>query len=214
MGAGVSVILASAWPEKVESLVLLEGLGPMTCDAKDSSKHVRRAVERRMRSNKTLYNEDGTKRGSRVYKNIDMAINARVLTAKRSLGGHQYVSREAATLMVERAIVQADTKTSDSSSSSVSFRHDPRLNWPSLQYTTPAQLEAYWHNIDCPTMLVQADDGWPVPQTFADWSSKHLKLNCNVKLPGSHHNHADPDTADAVAENVVTFLEEYLIMKK
>eukprot|EP00816_Leptocylindrus_hargravesii_P002497 CAMPEP_0196805430 /NCGR_PEP_ID=MMETSP1362-20130617/5182_1 /TAXON_ID=163516 /ORGANISM="Leptocylindrus danicus, Strain CCMP1856" /LENGTH=331 /DNA_ID=CAMNT_0042178333 /DNA_START=23 /DNA_END=1018 /DNA_ORIENTATION=+ len=205
MGAGVSVIMAAAWPEKVKSLVLLEGAGPLARNARDSAKHVRLSVEKRITSNKTLYGDDpisGMKRsGGRVYADVSRAVDARMQTARLS-PGKQYISEEAARIMVERATIPAGTE----GSSSVRFRHDPRLMWPSLQYNTQEQVQAFWDEISCPTLLVQAEDGWPMPASGVESLKNKFKLTEHVKLPGSHHHHADPNTASAVIEQVRNFL--------
>ena len=205
MGAGISVIMAAAFPERIESLVLLEGVGPLCRDPNDSAKHVRQSIEKRMISNKTLY-KDGfhSPRRGRIYSDKTMAVKTRMQTAKLS-PGNQYLSREAAEIMVERALVRADG-TKESLSTSVSFRHDPRLMWPSLQYTTQEQLNAFWDNIICPTMLVEAQDGWPISSSLRDAAEAKLKLRTRTTLPGSHHNHADPETATEVIDEVKRFL--------
>lgn len=207
MGAGVSVIMAAAWPEKVKSLVLLEGAGPLARNARDSAKHVRLSVEKRISSNRTLYGDDASKNngmkrsGGRVYADISKAVDARMQTARLS-PGKQYISEEAARVMVERATVPAGVEGSPN----VTFRHDPRLMWPSLQYNTQEQVEAFWDDISCPTLLVQAEDGWPMPASGVEHLKSKFKLTDHVKLPGSHHNHADPSTAPAVIEHVRNFL--------
>ena len=208
MGAGVSVIMASAFPERIESLVLLEGIGPLCREPRDSAKHVRQSIEKRMISNKTLY-RDGlvNPRQGRVYADKTKAIETRLQTARLS-PGNQYLSREAAEVMVDRALIPANSKNDNLSSSSVSFRHDPRLMWPSLQYTTQEQLDAYWDNIMCPTLLVEAENGWPISTSLRDAANKKLKLKARAMLPGSHHNHADPETAEEVIEEVRKFLHQ------
>ena len=43
----------------------------------------------------------------------------------------------------------------------VRFRYDPRLVLPSHTYLTDDQVEAFFDAIACPTLFVQAEDGWP-----------------------------------------------------
>jgi pimeloyl-ACP methyl ester carboxylesterase len=210
MGAAVSVMFASCFPEKVESLVLLDGFAPAPRDAHEISTHIRRAVETRLKTNQRLYPQFSSNelslssppRGSNVYPNIEMAIEARIKTATSSPGS-QSISPEAARALVERATIAAKT----SNSGGVQFRHDPRLNWPSIQYLTREQVEAVLLNISCPVCLLMAADGWPI-----DVEVQHeivdliLKPKMYLTLAGSHHLHADPDTAIAVVDNVEQFL--------
>jgi len=208
MGAGVSVIMAAAFPDKIQSLVLLEGIGPLSRDVKGSAKYVRQSIQKRLISNKTLYNEDtNSPRGSRLYSDISKAVEARIQTAQRS-PGNQYISKETAQLLVERAVTPVKTK--DCGTTSVTFRHDPRLMWPSLQYNTQEQVNVFWENINCPTTLIEAIDGWPLSSSMREAADQRLKLTSRIKLPGSHHHHADPDTAVGVIEHVQRFLRDYL----
>jgi pimeloyl-ACP methyl ester carboxylesterase len=55
MGAALSVLFASCFPETVESIVLLDGFAPLPKDARDISSHIRRAVETRLATNQRLY---------------------------------------------------------------------------------------------------------------------------------------------------------------
>ncbi len=230
MGAGVSVVLVAAFPELFSSLTLLEGAGPLARNANDCSRHVRAACQRRLKSNKTLFS-DGTNGGgggsngdgshtisaarAKVYRNVDAAIEARLDTTRR-MPGDQYLSVEAARDMVVRATVDAagTDSTSHSSSSSddnrpVSFRHDPRLQWPSLQYYTREQVEAIYTDIcksNVPVSVLMAEDGWPIDSWSRSAVNDVLKP-CQMKLlKGSHHFHADPDTVGDVASEIMSFL--------
>ena len=189
-------------------LDLNAGIGPLSRDVKGSAKYVRQSIQKRLISNKTLYNEDtNSPRGSRLYSDISKAVEARIQTAQRS-PGNQYISKETAQLLVERAVTPVKTK--DCGTTSVTFRHDPRLMWPSLQYNTQEQVNVFWENINCPTTLIEAIDGWPLSSSMREAADQRLKLTSRIKLPGSHHHHADPDTAVGVIEHVQRFLRDYL----
>jgi len=221
MGAGVSVIYAAAWPDKIENLILLEGSGPNARNSKDFAKHVRKASEKRLSSNKIMYPQfskdsniddentqnlvvDGTLKGVRIYPSIEKAIETRMQTARLS-PGKQYLSKEAAQVMVERSTKPAP-QSSSISGKEVIFRHDPRLSWPSLQYTTYEQVEGLLEDIQCPTCVVIAEDGWPIDRRTKERSLELLKPDAIETFPGSHHFHADPNDAGAVIDFVVSFL--------
>lgn len=55
MGAALSVMFASCFPEMVESIVLLDGFAPLPKDAREISSHIRRAVETRLVTNQRLF---------------------------------------------------------------------------------------------------------------------------------------------------------------
>lgn len=214
MGAGVSVVLVAAFPELFSSVTLLEGAGPLARNANDCSRHVRAACQRRLKSNKTLF-PDGTNGGptrAKVYPNVDAAIEARLDTTRR-MPGDQYLSEEAARDMVLRATVDAAVTTdaiSQNDNRPVSFRHDPRLQWPSLQYYTREQVEAMYTDVcnsNVPVSIIMAQDGWPVDSWSQSAVDNILKPSRMKLLKGSHHFHADPDTVGDVASEIVSFLK-------
>jgi pimeloyl-ACP methyl ester carboxylesterase len=240
MGAGVSMTYTSAFPEQVDSLVLLEGFAPLARKAKDVSQHLRTAIETRQSYNPRLYPElgesdTGTRSTSnrigsgssmgRIYPNIATAIDSRMHTAKLS-PGNQYISQEAARLLVERATVSASSSSQDDNTTSklpasvlkaiqgasIKFRHDSRLNWPNLQYYCHEQVMGLLEAVQeskVPVCLLQAQDGWPVDETAMSAVSDTLQPTYHPQplLPGSHHNHADPNDAPAVIGHVEQFLK-------
>ena len=224
MGAGVSVVLAAAFPELFSSLTLLEGAGPLARNANDCSRHVRAACQRRLKSNKTLFpngtnggnvNEDGSNSmtaRAKIYRNLDAAIEARLDTTRR-MPGDQYLSEEAARDMVMRATVDASVTSNssdDDDNCPVTFRHDPRLQWPSLQYYTREQVDAFYNDVcssGIPVSILMAEDGWPVDSWSQSAVKDKLKPRQLKVLKGSHHFHADPDTVQEVASEIVSFLK-------
>jgi pimeloyl-ACP methyl ester carboxylesterase len=224
MGAGVATILCAAFPEWFSSLVLLEG-GLVARNANDAARHVRAACQRRLKSNRTLFPNHrggGSEEGSglspspraKVYSDLDVAIKARLSTTER-MPGDQSLSYEAARELVLRATTPAakssSTTTDPTSSKSIVFRHDPRLQWPSLQYYTREQVEAFYRDVHAsqvPVCCLSATDGWPVEAWSENLVKDVLKPVYRKQLSGSHHFHADPDSVYAVAENVLAFLEE------
>ena len=215
MGSGVAIVLSAAFPEWFSSIVLLEG-GLVARNAKDASRHVRAACQRRLKSNRTLFpsltsnneNEGTILPRAKVYSNLDAAIEARLSTTQR-MPGDQFLSFEAAKDMVMRATSPAKPETPGDES--VIFRHDPRLQWPSLQYYTREQVEAFFHDIhtsNIPVCFLWAADGWPADSWSENIVKDVLKPGFIKKLPGSHHLHADPDSVNAVANEIETFLGE------
>ena len=218
MGGGVAVVFAAAFPELCSSLILLEGGGPLARNARDCGRHVRAACQRRLRSNKLLFptttpnssSNNESNGGVRVYPNLTSATEARLSTVKR-MPGEQYMSQETAADLVPRA-VQPATINNDSSNEgeAVTFRHDPRLQWPSLQYFTREQVEACYLDIQeskVPVCLLMAEDGYPV-DSLSEKAIKDILQPCYFeKLGGSHHFHADPDSVDDVVREVVQFME-------
>lgn len=193
MGASVSSLYAAAFPEQVEKLILLEGAGPLARNPRDIAKHVRAHVNRRQAANQVV-------KAPRIYPDLNTAVNTRCQTAK-NFPGNQWLSTAAATEMVLRGSRPVE-------SGGLQFRHDPRLQWPSLQFFSYEQTEAVYQDIQCPTAMVMAESGWPFGDAELERMLTLLKPAMVEKLPGSHHFHADPETADSVTAKVMQFLEE------
>jgi pimeloyl-ACP methyl ester carboxylesterase len=195
MGAAISSIYAAAFPEQILKLVLLEGGGPLTRNPKDTAKHIRSHVEKRQAGNPALYGDSS--KGPRLYPSLEKAIETRMKTAQLS-PGRQYLSETAARELVTRAIIETE--------GGVQFRHDPRLQWPSLQYYTNEQNDAIFQDIQCPVCLLLSTDGWPIDADRLAKMTALLQPQMMEVLPGSHHFHADPDDADAVIDRVMKFI--------
>jgi pimeloyl-ACP methyl ester carboxylesterase len=198
MGAGVSSLYAAAFPEQVERLILLEGAGPLARNPRDVAKHVRAHVNRRQTANKAA-------KAPRIYPDLATAVETRCNSAK-NFPGNQWLSTAAAREMVLRG--SRPVESSSGGSSGLQFRHDPRLQWPSLQYFSTEQTESLYQDIQCPTALVMAESGWPFDDIAMERLLSLLKPTICETLPGSHHFHADPETAESVTAKVLQFLQQ------
>jgi pimeloyl-ACP methyl ester carboxylesterase len=195
MGAAVACIMAAAFPERIDRLVLLDGAGPVDRPACEIAKHVRSHIERRQAGNMRLVMESRM-----LYPSVEVAVRLRCNTAT-NFPGNQYLSEEAAREMVLRGSeVDSDGR--------VKFLHDPRLRWPSAHFFTAEQTEAVYKDVQCPTCFLAAEDGWPMDKEKKDRMMELLKPEVAKTLPGSHHFHADPQTCSRVAEEVINFLRE------
>jgi hypothetical protein len=211
--------------------------GPATRPPTDYIKVLRRNIEQRQKQQqKSLQQQQ-----PRIYPTLATAITTRMVTATK-FPGNQTITEVAATELVVRGTRPIYTNaipTTDETLSSTEmtyttnengpssnrnndtdrivgyqFRHDPRLQLPSIQYCTVEQVESIYTNLQhCPVLLVLAQDGWPLDQRTNEERTVQQQLlqQSNVRhvtLPGSHHFHADPETADAVVRNVANFIIE------
>ena len=230
MGAGISLMLAGAFPEITKRLVLLDGFGPFTSTDDKSCNTLRRAID------VTL--SDAPK-DNRVFPHLKRAIDARIKKVL-TYPGNQFISREAARLLVirgvgvdENPLLLQDSDKNDELITNISFRHDPRITSPSHAYynnnqgilnysLTPSltlsltltysltQVLSFVENISAKTLLLRAETGWPYIKEDATSRKSCLEkkgLLTLETLAGSHHFHLDPDTRSAVASRVLEFLE-------
>jgi pimeloyl-ACP methyl ester carboxylesterase len=100
MGAGVGLLFAGTFPEKVGKLVMIEGLGPVTADAEKCAKNLRRSIEaERKYQLKAAESQGGGT--SKIYTTFAEAVDARVRSVA-TYPGEQSLSVEAATALVSR----------------------------------------------------------------------------------------------------------------
>ena len=193
MGGGLSLIYAAAFPELVDKLILLDIYSPMPGEADKTTSVIRSHIEARRQG----------ARGHRVYESLEQAIKTRRMTAAKA-PGKQWLSLEAATEMVTRAM-----KPVEGAEGGFIFRHDTRLLWPSLQYLMPDQIDNIMKSVECPVCILAAEHGWPFKKERVEKAIEILEPSVHKILPGcSHHLHADPESADAVLEEVYHFVDE------
>jgi len=190
MGGGIGLVYSSVFPEHVDKLVMLDIFSPLPGEPQKTASVIRSHIEARHRGPKP----------NRVYSSLEKAIQTRRITAAKA-PGNQSLSLEAATEMVTRAMEAVP-------GGGYSFRHDTRLLWPSLQYLMPEQIDDLMRKVECPTAIIAAENGWPFKKDRVERGLEILQPSVFKTLPGSHHLHADPNSAEAVLDVVFDFLAE------
>lgn len=181
MGAGVSCLVASAMPERIERMTLIDGLGALTTPAEETPQQLARSlrVHRRLRT------------GSPRYADLESAVAARVA------GGVTKVDADTVRPIVARNLVVLEE-------GGVQLRTDPRLVRPSPVHLTSEQVLALLGAIECPVMLIEASQGSVLGDTEKGQARRaavrHLTRHV---LAGGHHLHASPGHVQAVAETIV-----------
>jgi len=176
LGGAIASMLAAACPQRIERLLLIEALGPITADVDQTLPLLQRALsQRRALTEKSL----------RVFADVGEAAAARAKAGDLSV--------EVARIMVERGIKPAPGGHVWSS--------DPRLTLTSPQRYTEAQLSAVLVQIATPTQAIFADP----PPSFLPRAVMDARIalvpNIDVvRMPGHHHLHLeDPrPVADAI----------------
>jgi pimeloyl-ACP methyl ester carboxylesterase len=167
MGASIASIFAAAMPERIERLLLIEGLGPPTAEHDQTVAQLHRALLQRASAPAKIL---------RVFADIEVAIQARI-TANG-------LSRQAAQLLVERGIKPV--------AGGFSWSSDPRLTLASpLRYSEP-QILAILRGIRVPSVLVMADP--PMPYFRAEIMQARIAAVENIRVirvPGTHHLHLE-----------------------
>lgn len=181
MGAGIATLMAGAMPEKVVHLALLEGIGPIVTEAE--------AAPHQLSQSTSAYQLLPYKKAT-PYDSFESAVAARC-------NGFAKISTAAALPLSERGLRQIDNHWY--------WNADPRLKIPSPVRFTETQVEAFCSQIQATTCLLTADAGFLTDrQNTQTRAARVTHLSHNI-LPGNHHFHLEPDTANNVAEALVSF---------
>ena len=164
LGGAVASVLAAACPERILSLNLIEGLGPLTAPPDRTAEGWRRAVHA------------SHDRPRRVHPDRDGAIDARARNSD--------LPRAAAGLLAERGLQRVD--------GGWAWRHDLRLTWPSTQrYSEPQVLDLLSH-IEASTLCVLADPrSRVVPGDLIERRAAAVQTLRMESLTGGHHLHME-----------------------
>lgn len=182
MGAGVATYTAASFPERIEKLILLEGIGTQTSKPEDAPKILRQAVEDMKKA--------GAKRKP-VYETREEAIQARA----QSIGG---ISEDASTILCCRGLEKVDT--------GFTWRSDPRVKMSSAIRLTDEMVHAHLAALSMPVLLVRGEQSFfAATQTLQERAEK-LPHGRIISLPGNHHLHLERDTCGAVADAINAFL--------
>ncbi|MGK0546057.1 alpha/beta fold hydrolase [Halomonas cupida] len=183
LGAGVACLLAAALPERVERLVLIDGLGALTTAPQETAQQLGRSLKahRRRRSR------------SPRYADLDSAVEARVV------GGATPVDAETVRDIVARNLAPGDD-------GQLQLRTDPRLLRPSPVRLTDEQVAHLLEAIACEVLLIEGRDGILGDSPRGIAARARVRQLTRHVLEGGHHLHASPSHVQAVADTIVNAL--------
>lgn len=186
LGAGLLLMLAGLMPERVERLVLIEGLGPLTADPGQYAAMTRLSLE--------SYRDFRPER--KALASPDDAVRARMNGLTGAL------SEAAARLLCTRSLETA-------ADGQLYWRTDKRLRQNSLMRFSEAQVLSCIAEIKAPTLLIRGEQGAPFPESvYRERMARFADLRL-LTLPGGHHLHLD-ESPEPVAEAVRAFLDGQL----
>ncbi|WP_346797491.1 alpha/beta fold hydrolase [Halomonas sp. Bachu 37] len=180
MGAAVACLTASAMPERVERLILIDGLGALNTPACETPQQLRKGLQahRRPLSRSPRYPDSAT------------AVAARVA------GGVTPIGQATAAPLVERNLEPCGD-------GGVRLRTDGRLLKPSLVRFSPEQVLGILASIECPVLLVEGEEGILGERPWAQQARQAVPQLTRYVLGGGHHLHLEPGSVDKVAAVIV-----------
>jgi pimeloyl-ACP methyl ester carboxylesterase len=170
LGGALAGLIASSFPERVERLILLESLGPLSSEPGEVSLQLRSFYNR---------SSDTAKKRKPLYESLDTVIRARRLASELSV--------ESARMLCERGTLKSE--------GGVTWSSDARLRWPTQRLTEP-QVLAFLQKIRCPTLLVKATRGM---LQNTDERARALANLTTRLVEGAHHVHMDDAPATTAA---------------
>jgi pimeloyl-ACP methyl ester carboxylesterase len=180
MGGVVASLFAGTFPDKVSSLILLDSLGPMTSEPKQTPQQLAKAIMDSQRVPSPL----------RIFNQVDDALLAR----KKSSPSMSDDSL--------RPIVERNLK---SVVGGYCWQTDTRLRHTSKVRLTEDQVLSFLSSITAPVLAIMAEQGI-VPKV---WVEKRMQAVMNgqlVYLPGHHHFHAEAVPSKSIAEHIIQFI--------
>lgn len=187
MGGMVASAFAAAFPEKVNSLTLIDSIGFISSKAEQTTKQLRDGMQSRFKGS-SLYNKQGGVKTKRYHASIDSAIKARV-----SASDLQF---EHAKLIVERGLIKE--------AEGYRWRSDTRLRNTSPYRLTLKQAQQFICDIKCPVQLIYGSDGMEMVSSGIKMFGDLFQNLSNVELKGGHHVHMEQP--QMVAELIKHFL--------
>jgi|KBSMisStaDraftv2_1062788.scaffolds.fasta_scaffold34142_2 pimeloyl-ACP methyl ester carboxylesterase len=168
LGGTLASLFAATHPERVEQLLLVEALGPLTVEPIDTLAQLRRGVDERAAF--------AQRRPLRVFADVASAISLRMAASA--------LTEDAARALVERGVQVVD--------GGVVWSSDPRLTLASPQRYTEAQVLAMLAGIRAPTLLMLADPTTSyLPDAMMASRAAQVPDIEVVRLAGSHHLHLE-----------------------
>ncbi|MGR2740255.1 alpha/beta fold hydrolase [Billgrantia sp. Q4P2] len=185
MGAGVACLTAAALPERIERLVLIDGLGAVTTPAEESAAQLRK----------------GLRAARRPCSASPRYPDSRTAVAARVAGGVTPIDADTAAPLVERNLKREDD-------GHVRLRTDGRLLWPSPVRLSPEQALALLGAIQAPALLIEGETGILGERDAARAARAALPQLTRQVLPGGHHLHLEPGSVSCVAAAIVEWLAQ------
>jgi pimeloyl-ACP methyl ester carboxylesterase len=183
MGAGIVSLYAGVFPERVQDLILIEGIGPLTATEAEAPHKMRAYIEGWIQQSRLR---------NAVYANREEAVRARQKNGPLSL--------EAAQTLADRGV--------EIRGQGVVWKHDPRLKLPSRYQFSEGQTLAYLGNITARTLYIEGTQTI-IPHNEITQRRKLAVRNFEaVTLPGGHHLHLDDPEPVAAAMRI--FLKHML----
>lgn len=166
MGGMVASAFAAAFPEKVKSLTLIDSIGLLSTDAKQSTSQLRQGMLSRLKAKQKQKN---------IHSSLASAVTARTQVSD--------LKAEHAKLIVERGLHQLND--------GYTWRSDSRLRLTSPYRLTLSQAEQFIRDITTPVQLIHGRDGMDMVTSGIEHFGPMFNSFEHHELVGGHHVHME-----------------------
>jgi len=177
-GAIIATLFASAFPERVGHLVLLDALFPAPVQEREFPAQLRRYVDDKRR----WLGHEG-----RVFDSPEAALRSRLGAAVENAGLAAITRRN----LVPRP-------------GGYAWGTDPRLRGASAVKMSTGHIEAMLEALAMPTLLLLAEAGFAGRAELTELAREHIGQLELERFAGGHHFHLEPG-ATALAERIAIF---------
>lgn len=180
LGALIASSYAGVFPEQVDRLIMLEGLGPLSQPDEEVPAQLRRAILNRSRTRERVTNG---------FASIDEAVAARCKVAD--------IAPDGARLICERQL--------EIRAGRWHWRSDPRLRDLSPLRMSEGQAQALIRAIRCPVLFLRGEQGFAT--LSGQWQTRHALFGRieQASVAGKHHFHME--NPDETAVYIVNFIK-------
>lgn len=178
MGAMIATLFASAFPEKVKSLTLIDAVGLMTLDDKQVISQLREGLLSRL-----AINQNKQKSFSK-----EAVIKARMKVSDLHLAHCE--------LIIDRNLIQMEQ--------GYNWRSDPRLRTVSPYRYNYEQARHAISAVSAPIQLIYGDKGIPLVEKNLSLFKEELGEITIMKLSGGHHIHMEQ--SEVIAQKIQEFI--------
>ncbi len=181
LGAGIAAMFAAVFPDRVERLALIDGIGPLSGEDDDSLRQLRKSMD---------FLKIRDKNPARVYGSWEEVVSKRLEAGK--------ISRSSVEILLRRGAVREGE--------TVTVCSDGRLKQHSPVYMSQGRVVSILKGIRAPARLILADQGLLVSHESTAARIDALQGLQVVKVGGGHHLHMD--RPQAVAREIGAFLDQ------
>lgn len=179
MGACLASLVAGVIPERLLSLILIEGLGPFSSPDDTCCSQL---------AHYARYTQLVKNKQAKPYSSFELAANARTKNGQLTI--------DEARILCERGVIEKD--------GFFYWRHDRRLMTSSPLQMTEQQILSCLEAITSKTCFIRASEGFVFHEELVQNRINAIKKIQTIPLKGGHHVHME--TPDALAKHLVTFI--------